>query len=74
MKEEVNLNVAITGHIVQIKHAYTHFKIVMEVFSCRYVSGDVRLNGPVDFRWITLKEIDQYPFPKANHKFIHLLS
>jgi len=74
IKEEVNLNVAVTGHIAQIKHAYTHFKIIMEVFSCRYVSGDVRLDGPVDFRWITLKEIDQYPFPKANHKFIHLLS
>jgi A/G-specific adenine glycosylase len=74
IKEEVNLNVAVTGQIAQIKHAYTHFKIIMEVFSCRHVSGDVRLNGPVDFRWITLKEIDQYPFPKANHKFIHLLS
>ncbi len=74
IKEEVNLSVAITGHITQVKHAYTHFKIVMEVFSCRYVSGDVRLNGPVDFRWITLEEIDRYPFPKANHKFIHLLS
>ena len=73
IKEEVNLNVEITGHIAQVKHAYTHFKIIMEVFSCRYLSGDIRLNGPVDFRWITLKEIDQYPFPKANHKFIHLL-
>jgi A/G-specific adenine glycosylase len=73
IKEEVNLNVAVTGHIAQVKHAYTHFRIVMEVFSCRYVSGDVKLKGPVDFRWITLKEIRQYPFPKANHKFIHLL-
>jgi A/G-specific adenine glycosylase len=73
IKEEVNLNVAITGHIAQVKHAYTHFRIVMEVFSCRYVSGEVQLRDPVDFRWITLKEIDQYPFPKANHKFIHLL-
>ena len=73
IKEEVNLNVTVDGHIAQVKHAYTHFKIIMEVFSCRYVSGDVKLNGPVDFRWITLGEIDQYPFPKANHKFIHLL-
>lgn len=73
IKEEVNLRVAITGHVAQVKHAYTHFKIIMEVFSCRYVSGDVKLNGPVDFRWITLKEIDQYPFPKANHKFIPAL-
>jgi A/G-specific adenine glycosylase len=74
IKEEVNLDVTITDHITQVKHAYTHFKIIMEVFSCRYLSGDIILNGPVDFRWITLNEIDQYPFPKANHKFIHLLN
>ena len=73
MKEEVNLGVAVAGHIAQVKHAYTHFKILMDVFSCRYVSGDVKLNGPVDFRWITRREIEHYPFPKANHKFIHLL-
>lgn len=73
IKEEVNLNVTVTGHIAQIKHAYTHFRILMDVFSCRYVSGRVKLNGPVDFRWITRREIEQYPFPKANHKFIALL-
>jgi len=73
IKEEVNLNVTVDGHISQVKHAYTHFKILMDVFICRYVSGEVKLNGPEDFRWITLKEIDQYPFPKANHKFIQLL-
>jgi A/G-specific adenine glycosylase len=74
IKEEVNLKVTVDRHISQVKHAYTHFKILMEVFLCRYVSGEVKLNGPEDFRWITLREIHQYPFPKANHKFIHLLS
>ena len=73
IKEEVNLAVAVAGHITQVKHAYTHFKIRMDVFSCKYVSGDVKLNGPIDFRWITQPEIERYPFPKANHKFIHLL-
>jgi A/G-specific adenine glycosylase len=73
IKEEVNLGVTVTGHIAQVKHAYTHFKILMDVFSCRYVSGEVKLNGPIDFRWIMRQEIEQYPFPKANHKFIHLL-
>ena len=73
IKEEVNLNVTVDGHIAQVKHAYTHFKILMDVFLCRYVSGEVKLNGPEDFRWITLKEIHQYPFPRANLKFIHLL-
>jgi A/G-specific adenine glycosylase len=73
IREEVNLNVAIEAHITQVKHAYTHFKIQLEVFTCQYISGKVKLKGPVDYRWITWQEIDQFPFPKANHKFIPLL-
>jgi A/G-specific adenine glycosylase len=73
IKEEVNLDVQIDRHLVQVKHAYTHFRIVMEVFCCKYVSGRVYLRGPVAFRWIRLAEYKNYPFPKANHKFIPLL-
>ncbi len=72
--EETGLVVDVISHLTRVKHAYTHFKIEMDVFSCRWVSGDVRLNGPVDFRWISLDEIPNYPFPGANHKFIPLLS
>lgn len=74
IKEEVNLNVKIDSVITRVKHAYTHFKIVLDVFRCSYVSGRVKLNGPVDYRWVRLSEIDAYPFPKANLKFIPLLS
>ena len=73
IKEEVNLHVKIDRHLTQVKHAYTHFKIVMEVFYCKYVSGRVSLRGPVAFRWIRLNETKKYPFPRANHKFIPLL-
>jgi A/G-specific adenine glycosylase len=73
IKEEVNLNVKIDRHLAKVKHAYTHFKIVMDVFCCRYISGRVYLRGPVAFRWIRLNEYKNYPFPRANHKFIPLL-
>jgi len=42
----------------------------LEVFLCDHVDGKVRLNGPVDHRWIKIEDIDQYPVPKANLKFI----
>lgn len=71
--EETGLVVEVTSHITQVKHAYTHFKIEMDVFGCRWVSGEPILHGPVDFRWITLDEIRDYPFPGANHKFIPML-
>jgi len=73
IREEVNLDVQIERHLAQVKHAYTHFKIVMDVFCCKYVSGRVYLRGPAAFRWIRLDEYKNYPFPKANHKFIPLL-
>lgn len=74
IKEETGLEVAVISHLTRVKHAYTHFKIEMDVYQCRYVAGQVFLTGPVDHRWITPGEIDAYPFPKANHKFIPLLT
>lgn len=73
IKEEVNLKVKAYKHIIRIKHAYTHFKIVMDVYLCSYLAGRIRLNGPIDYRWIRPDEIDDFPFPGANHKFIPIL-
>ncbi|KPJ78309.1 MAG: A/G-specific adenine glycosylase [Deltaproteobacteria bacterium SG8_13] len=73
IREEVNLHVEVRQHLARVRHAYTHFKIVMDVYRCRYLSGRVKLNGPVDYRWISVEEIDRFAFPKANHKFFPLL-
>ena len=69
IKEETNLVIQVDSHLSRVRHAYTHFKIVMDVFCCSFVSGRVRLKGPVDHRWILLGQLDDFPFPKANHKF-----
>jgi A/G-specific adenine glycosylase len=73
IKEETSLSVGVDTYLGRIKHAYTHFKIIMDVFCCSYHCGKVKLNGPVDHRWIKLENLDDYPFPKANHKFFPLL-
>jgi A/G-specific adenine glycosylase len=73
IKKEVNLTVEPKAFITRVKHAYTHFKVVIDVFCCRYLSGTVKLNDATDYRWIRLEDTDQYPFSKANHKFIPLL-
>ena len=71
--EETGIKVAIESHLIRVRHAYTHFKIEMEVFYCSHVSGDIRLNGPADFRWVPLEDIHRFPFPKANLKFIPMI-
>lgn len=71
--EEINLTVSAYKYLTTVKHAYTHFKIVMEVYLCRYVKGRVCLKASDDFRWITLEKLGDFPFPGANHKFFPAL-
>jgi A/G-specific adenine glycosylase len=73
IQEEINLDVVVEAPLAQVRHAYSHLRIRMHVFRCRFRAGRVRLNGPVDHRWIRIADIDQFAFPKANHKFIPLL-
>jgi len=73
LREETGITTQIESHLTTIHHAYTHFKIQMDIFYCHYISGRIRLNGPIDFRWIRLKEIDNFAFPKANLKFIPMI-
>ena len=73
IKEHVNLSVEVTEYLTRVKHAFTHFKIVADVFCCRYQSGEVILNGPVDHRWITVDDIDRFPIPRAHQRIIPIV-
>lgn len=70
IREEVNLDVDVTDHLTRVEHAYTHFRIGVDVFACTYTAGDLKLHGPVDYRWVVSEELDNYAFPGANHKFL----
>ena len=71
--EETGLRVEIAERLTRVRHAYSHFRIVMDVFRCRWRSGRVRLRGPVAHRWIRADDVHRFPLPAANHKFLHLL-
>ncbi len=70
IEESTGLHIEILDYLTSIKHAYTHFKIKVDVFLCRTNSSTVRLYGPHDYRWININDIDKYPLHKANHKFL----
>ena len=69
IKQATNLSVTVETFLTKVTHAYTHFKIKADVFACTYQRGTVILRHAVDHRWIGLDALDDYPFPKANHKF-----
>jgi len=69
VQRETGLVVEVGTHLARVRHAYTHFKIIMDVYCCRYVTGRIKLAQSADYRWITLDQIPNFPFHKAVHKF-----
>lgn len=73
VREEVGLDVAVAEPLAQVRHAYSHLRVRLHVFRCRFVAGRVRRNGPVDHRWVRVADLERLAFPRANRKFIPLL-
>ncbi len=72
-REELGIAVKVGGLVAVARHAYTHFKVTLTVYRCSIVSGNAEPRTHTELRWITPAEFDAYPFPKGNHKFLHLL-
>lgn len=70
IKEEIGIEIIVGDRLITIDHAYTHFRVTLQVHHCQYLSGQPQPLSCDEIRWVTLDEIDQYPFPKANLQII----
>lgn len=70
LKEELGVDVKVYGKFRMIKHIYSHFKITLHSYWCSIEIGDPQPKSSQELKWVTLGEIDQYPFPKANRTLI----
>ncbi len=73
IKEELDIKIEVGTKLITIEHAYTHFKVTLNVFNCAYLGGNPKPIECDEIRWVTLDEIDEYPFPKANSQIIDAL-
>lgn len=73
IREELGIEIAVGDRLIVVDHAYSHFRVTLNVHHCRYVSGEPQAIECDEVRWVTLAEIDQYPFPKANVQIIDAL-
>jgi len=73
IREELAIEVAVGDRLITVDHTYTHFRVTLNVHHCRHVSGEPQPIECDEVRWVTLSEIDQFPFPKANTHIINAL-
>ena len=73
IQEELGIEIAVGDRLITVDHAYTHFRVTLNVHHCRHLSGEPQPLECDEVRWVTLNDLDQYPFPKANLKIIEAL-
>ncbi len=73
IREELGLEIAVGELLAMVKHSYTHFKITLYAFACRLIAGQPQALGVADWRWVTLDELETFPFPRTDQKIIAAL-
>lgn len=71
--EEIGIEIAVDSHLITIDHTYSHFRVNLQVYNCRYLSGQARAIECEEIRWVTIEELDHYTFPAANQEIIRAL-
>lgn len=71
--EEIGITIEVGGHLITIEHVYPHLRVTLTVHQCRYISGSPQPIECEEVQWVSLEEINQFVFPKANERIINAL-
>ena len=71
--EELAIEVTPGDFLVEVAHAYTHFRITLRAFHAAYLGGEPQHPGVADHAWVTLDEVERYAFAVTDRKIIAAL-
>ncbi|MBN1352092.1 A/G-specific adenine glycosylase [candidate division KSB1 bacterium] len=70
IKEELAIEIQVDEKFMVLRHAYTHFKITLHVFLCRYLGGMPKALECADWRWVMSGELSNFAFSRADQKVL----
>jgi A/G-specific adenine glycosylase len=73
VREELGIEIAVGDLLMSVRHAYTHFRVTLHVFHCRYLSGEPQALDCADWRWVWPDELDNFAFPAADRRILAAL-
>ena len=73
IREELGIEIEVCESLITVDHTYSHFRVSLHVYHCRHLEGAPQPLACDEVRWVTLDQLEQFPFPKANVKIIAAL-
>lgn len=66
IKEELGVELMVCESLGTYKHAYTHFKVVVFVFSGDIIQGEPAALAADEIQWVAIPDLSQYPMGKVD--------
>jgi len=78
LREELAIEVQVGEHFISVDHAFTHFKITLHAYECRYIApllphAEPQTLGCQAWAWASEAELSRYSFGKADRLVIEAL-
>jgi len=73
IQEELGLVVHVEDAAATVRHAYSHFSIILHAFHCRVEGGEPAALGCAEWRWVSWPELALFPISGADQKVIAAL-
>lgn len=73
LKEELEIDISVRKAFMKLEHAYSHFKITLHAFLCELEDGIPVPKESQEVRWVSIDELVDFPFPKANRRLTEKL-
>ncbi len=66
LREEMEMNVEIVGHFLDVYHEYPDFTMNMYAFKCVAKNQDLKMNVHHDFKWLDKAELETLDWAPAD--------
>lgn len=66
LKEELGVSVRVREKILEVRHAFSHFRITLYVFRCDSLRGMPKPIGAAEVRWVSIRGLAAFPMGRAD--------
>ena len=74
VRAETGVRLRVGPFLTLVEHAYTHFRVTIQVFTCEYAGGAPKTLGAARVRWSWPGELHKFAWPAAQKKIVGLLA
>lgn len=70
MKNTLGIGIRVDCAVATLRHAFTHFEMTLQGYSCSYLEGAARHRDGNECRWVRFEDLGRFAFPRAYQRLI----